>query len=190
MYLSLSQECGDKYSMCNAYFALSEIYKRTGNLEKSTEALSKCQSQAKEKGFLVPMIFSSISFGQLDTATRKYLEANKHFETAYRTLIFYHDKLPNKIELHKLCRVMSGVGRAHKSFNRLIRVLQESPEKALCQLLTWRNTNGPFDGKITTKQDHLINLDKEEIEDEETKRSALIQQLIKEEINVTITPEV
>ncbi|GFY69058.1 uncharacterized protein TNIN_461971 [Trichonephila inaurata madagascariensis] len=187
MYLSLSQECDDKYSVCNAYFALSEIYKRIGNLEKSIQALTKCQSQAKENGFLVPLIFSSISFGQLNTAQRRYLEAHENFEVAYRTLIFYCDKLPNKIELHKLCRVMSGVGRAHCSFNRLIEVLQEPPEKALGQLLTWRNTNGPFDGKIILKQDHLINLDKEEMEDEETKRFALIQQLIKEELNVIFT---
>ncbi|GFW77447.1 uncharacterized protein TNCV_2498401 [Trichonephila clavipes] len=85
---------------------------------------------------------------------------------------------------------MSGVGRAHCSFNRLIEVLQEPPEKALGQLLTWRNTNGPFDGKIIMKQDHLINLDKEEMEDKETKRFALIQQLIKEELNVIFMQQI
>ncbi|GBN89071.1 hypothetical protein AVEN_166712-1, partial [Araneus ventricosus] len=179
-YLSLSQECNDAFGICNAYFALSEIHKRMGNLEKSTEALTKCQEKAKENGFLIPVIFSSISFGQLETARRQYLKAYEHFETGYRILLFSGENMP---DLLKLCRVMCGVGRANRSFDCLMSVLQEPPEKGLDQLLIWRNTGGNFEGKGFTKNDHLIDLNQEEIEDEDTKRAALIQKLIDEEKN-------
>lgn len=45
-----------------------------GNLEKSTEFLTKCRENAKENGFLIPVIFSSISFGQLETAKVSVIE--------------------------------------------------------------------------------------------------------------------
>ncbi|GFR14504.1 uncharacterized protein TNCT_551691 [Trichonephila clavata] len=121
---------------------LDHLARHWRNLEKSIQALTKCQNQAKANGFIVPLIFSFISFGQLNTAQRQYLEGYENFVVAYRTLILYCDKFPNKIELRKLCRVTSGVGRAHCSFHRLDS--SRATEKALSQLLNWRNTNGPL----------------------------------------------
>ncbi|GIY91284.1 uncharacterized protein CEXT_53671 [Caerostris extrusa] len=147
-YLSLSEECNDAYGICNAHFALSEIYKRLGDLEKSTDALTKCQKQAQENGFWFQKIFSSISYGQLETAKRNYLKAHEYFETSYRTMVISEKIIPNITDLHKLCRVMCGVGRAHRSFNVLISALQAPPEMKMSELLTWRNTGVLFLQKL------------------------------------------
>lgn len=109
---------------------------------------------------------------------KQYLKAYENFETGYRILLFSGENRP---DLLKLCRVMCGIGRANRSFDRLMSMLQEPPERALIQLLTWQNIGGSFEGKVLNKDDHLIDLNQEEIEDENTKRETLIQRLIDEE---------
>lgn len=68
LYVELSEKNNDKYGMCQGFFAISEIFKRAGDFEKSTEALNKCQELAKNHSFDIPLIFSAISLGQIETA--------------------------------------------------------------------------------------------------------------------------
>lgn len=68
LYTELSEKNNDKYGMCQGFFVISEIFKRAGDFEKSIGALNKCQELAKNHCFDIPLIFSAISLGQIETA--------------------------------------------------------------------------------------------------------------------------
>lgn len=76
MYISLSEKCGDEYGICQGYFAISEIYKRSADWSASILALQKCWNLAKENGFDIPLAFSAISLGQVETAKVSYNYCN------------------------------------------------------------------------------------------------------------------
>ncbi|KAF8767077.1 hypothetical protein HNY73_020077 [Argiope bruennichi] len=149
---------------------LIRMYRKLGTqyLNKETETTDTKESKA------IFYYKKAVSLAK----TTAVFKAYEQFETGYRILLFSGETLP---DLLKLCRVMCGIGRANRSFDCLISILQDPPEKALNQLLTWRNTGGSFEGKIMMKNDHLIDLSQEEIEDADTKRAKLIQKLISEE---------
>ncbi|KFM68142.1 hypothetical protein X975_05611, partial [Stegodyphus mimosarum] len=178
LYIALCDKCNDQYGVCNGYFALSDIYKRIGNIDESKAAAEKCQELAKEYMFEIPYIFSAISLGQISTAQRNYRKAHEQFETAYRIFLSSKKDYAKAAGLHKLCKIMCGIGRAHLSFNKLIKVLQEPEESALIQITDWRNKGDIFKGDVMERKDHLIDLEeKEKIDESDSKISILIEKL-------------
>ncbi|KAG8199802.1 hypothetical protein JTE90_000894 [Oedothorax gibbosus] len=164
-YLKLSQKCNDVYESCIAYYALSETFNSIGDLQSSAEAVLKCQELAKENNFLVPAVFSSIRIGQLETAKRNFAEAHNHFEDAFHTFL---SSRKHSLQLHNLCSVMCGIGRAHLDMKKYIANLQ-TPDPA-SHLLNER---------IVFKED--INMG-----EEQGTKDSLVKRLVEEELSTDL----